>query len=143
MIRDASRFRFYLEWQEGSVAGTLATITPDEGPRGFLVPGDLEHHTGRLGIRIFPSGTDLLFQFQSLQQTAEEHALAGSSQHSYEVRLSQALLDLDPLGSWHVLVALRRATLRSEGPQHALGALSSEVVEPLNHQLSAGLSVTF
>ena len=144
LIRDASRVRFYLEWQEGTVAGTLATITPDEGPRGFLVPGDLDHHTGRLGIRIFPSGTDLLFQFQGLRQTAGESALAGSSsQRSFEVRLSQELLDLDPLGSWHVLVALRRATLRADGPDHPLSAMPAEVVEPLNHQLSAGLSVTF
>jgi hypothetical protein len=144
LIRDGSRLRFYLEWQEGTVAGTLATITPDEGPRGFLVPGDLDHHTGRMGIRIFPSGTDLLFQFQSLLQTAGDPTLAeSSSQRSYEVRLSQELLDLDPLGSWRVIVALRRATLRSDGADDPLRALQTEVVEPLNHQLSAGLSVTF
>ena len=143
LIRDASRLRFYLEWQEGAVAGTLATITPDEGPRGFLVPGDLDHHTGRLGIRIFPSGTDLLFQFQSLEQTADARALDESSQRSYEVRLSQELLDLEPLGSWRLLDALRRATLRTDVADDPLRALPAEVVEPLNHQLSAGLSVTF
>jgi hypothetical protein len=42
-----------------------------------------------------------------------------------------------------VIVALRRATLRSDGADDPLRALQTEVVEPLNHQLSAGLSVTF
>lgn len=144
LIRESHDVRFYLEWNEGTVEGTLATITPYDVPRAFLAPGDLDYRTGRLGIRVFPSGTDLLFQYQNLLQVATNDVVAAvSDQRAFEVRLSQDLLDLDPLGSWRLLVALRRAALHSDRPDEVLRARQNEIGESLNHQLSAGLSVSF
>ena len=144
LIRESHGVRFYLEWNEGAVEGTLATITPYDVPRGFLAPGDLDYRTGRLGVRVFPSGTDLLVQYQSLVQVATGDAGAGASdQRAFEIRLSQDLMDLEPLGSWRLLVALRRAALHSDRPDEVVDAHQAEIGNSLNDQLSAGLSVSF
>jgi len=143
LVREQRALRLYLEWTGGLAEGTLATIAPYDAPLGFLTQGDLDYRTGRFGIHVFPSGTDLLFQYQILNQSASGSPGASTVQRSYEVQLSQNLMDLDPLGSWRFLVALRRASAESDELDGALRASEAGALESLNHQLSAGLSVSF
>jgi hypothetical protein len=95
-------------------------------------------------VRVLPSGTDLLIVYEKLVQSPRD-AGSGveSKQKSLEIRVMQDLLDLHRIGNWRLLMAVRRAALDSQGLDGMLQPHETALLDSLNHQVSAGLSVTF
>ena len=143
LIQESRRTRTYLEFTEGLVEGTLATMTPYDVPQEFLTAGQLGYGTGRLGLRVLSSGTDVLIQYQQLSQSPRETAqMAESRQNSVEFRLTQDLFSVRSIGSWRFLMAVRRALLDADETDEAIQR-TSQVIDSMNHQISAGLSLSF
>ena len=143
LIQQSRRIRTYLEFTEGLVEGTLAAMTPYDIPQEFLTAGELEYGTGRLGLRVMSSGTDVLLQYQRLSQSPQESAaMADSQQSSFEFRLTQDLFSVRSVGSWRFLVAVRRASLDSDEADEIVRR-TSQVMDSMNQQISAGLSLSF
>jgi len=143
LVQESRRTRTYLEVTEGLVEGTLAAMTPYDVPQEFLTTGALTYGTGRLGLRVFSSGTEVLIQYQQLSQSPTELApMVRSRQSSVEFRLTQDLLDMQSIGSWRFLMAIRRASLDADETEES-PMLTSGVIDSMNHQISAGLSLSF
>jgi hypothetical protein len=142
LIQQSQRTRTYLEYSEGLVEGTLAAMTPSNVPQAFLTAGELDYDTGRLGVRVMSSGTDLLLQYQQLSQAPVERAgVVDSRQASFEFRLTQQLFTLRSVGDWRFLMAVRRASLDAEEDEEVLA--TSQLIDSMNHRVSAGLSLLF
>jgi hypothetical protein len=143
LIQESRRTRTYLEFIEGLVEGTLTTMTPYDVPQEFLTAGELDYGTGRLGLRVLSSGTDVLLQYQQLSQSpAEKISAVDSQQTSVEFRLTQDLFSIRSVGSWRFLMALRRASLDADESKENIQR-TSQVIDSMNHQVSAGLSMSF
>jgi hypothetical protein len=143
LIQESRRTRAYLEFTEGLVEGTLATMTPYDVPQEFLTAGHLDYGAGRLGLRVLSSGTDVLIQYQRLTQSPRETVqLADSRQNSVEFRLTQDLFSVRSIGDWRFLMAIRRASLDADESDEAV-QLTSQVIDSMNQQISAGLSLSF
>jgi hypothetical protein len=143
LIQESRRTRTYLEFTEGLVEGTLAAMTPYDVPQEFLTAGQLDYGTGRLGLRVLSSGTDVLLQFQQLSQSPQESTqLADSRQNSIEFRLTQDLFSIRSIGNWRFLMAIRRASLDADETDETVQQ-TSQVIDSMNHQVSAGLSLSF
>lgn len=143
LIQESRRMRTYLEFTEGLVEGTLTAMTPYDLPQEFLTAGELDYGTGRLGVRVLSSGTDVLVQYQQLSQSPTDSVSAVDSQQtSVEFRLTQDLFSIRSVGSWRFLVALRRASLDASEADETIQR-TSQVIDSMNHQISAGLSLSF
>jgi len=143
LIQESRRTRTYLEFTEGLVDGTLAAMTPYDVPQEFMTTGALDYGTGRLGVRVLSSGTDLLLQYQELSQSpAQSVSVVDSRQSSVELRFTQDLLDIGSIGNWRFLMAVRRASLDADETDDS-PTRTSGVIDSMNHQISAGLSLSF
>ena len=118
-------------------------ITPYASPL-LLARRQLEFSSGRLGIRILPSGTDLQFEYRRILErpVADKLGLSATRQEALEVRLTQDLLRLRTMGDWRLLMALRLASVES-GADGEFGEDRLPYLDALGHGVSAGLSVTF
>lgn len=145
VVQDSSGARTYVEVSHGTVDGTVAAIFPDELPLQVLADRAIRYGTGRFGVRIIPSGTDLQLEFQRIRQSAHlDLDSAEARQRSLEFRLMQDLMDMHALGNWRLLMAVRMASVRGEEPaENSPYATDALLVESLNHRFSAGLSVVF
>lgn len=145
LVRESAALRAYLELGRGSVRGAVAPVLPFELPYQVLVDRQLEYETGRFGIRVASTGTDLLLDYRKVSEARPEarSLTVDSELEALELRLIQDLLRARALGNWRLLVALRTSSL--EGPPsspwaHGHGPV---LLEALNHEMSAGLSVLF
>jgi len=144
LIQESTGTRIYFEVINGVVEGTLAPITPYDVPLDYLAARALDYDAGRIGVRVLPSGTDLLLVYEKLVQSPTDASSgAKSKQKSLEIRVMQDLLDLHGIGNWRLLMAVRRAALESEGLDGMLQGQQTALLDSMNHQVSAGLSVTF
>lgn len=143
LVQESRRTRTYLEFTEGLVEGTLTTMTPYDVPQEFLTAGELDYGTGRLGVHVPSSGTNVLLQYQQLSQVPTDSVdVVDSRQRSVEFRLTQELFSIRSVGSWRFLMAVRRASLDAEESDETVQR-TSRVIDSMNHQISAGLSLSF
>jgi hypothetical protein len=94
-------------------------------------------------VRVLSSGTEVSIQYQQLSQSPTDLApMVRSRQSSVEFRLTQDLLDIPSIGSWRFLMAVRRASLDADETEE-FPKLTSGIIDSMNHQISAGLSLSF
>jgi hypothetical protein len=92
---------------------------------------------------VLSSGTDVLLQYQQLTQAPTESvSVVDSQQTSVEFRLTQDLFSVRSVGNWRFLMAVRRASLDAEEADESVQR-TSRLADSMNHQISAGLSVSF
>jgi hypothetical protein len=148
LIQESAGTRIYFEVANGAVEGRLAPITSYDIPLDYLAARALDYGAGRIGVRVLPSGTDLLIVYEKLVQSPRDAGSgAESKQKSLEIRVMQDLLDLHRIGNWRLLMAVRRAALEAALDSERLDGMlqphETALLDSLNHQVSAGLSVTF
>jgi hypothetical protein len=137
--------RIRLEFGAGRVNGSSAPALPYEQTFFMLADRHLRYRTGKLGIHIPSSGTDLLVDWRRVMTAAPAPgAIAAESvQRSLELQIAQDLVRLRALGSWRFLMALRKGTLETGDDEDLLMAGNPLRRDPAVHQVSAGLSVLF
>jgi hypothetical protein len=136
--------RTFIEISEGQAEGTLTPPLITDTPLILMAERQLRYRTGRFGVRILPSGTDLELSYQRVREHQVDHKgpVPGSSLQALEVRLAQDLLRLKSFGSWRLLMAVRLASAeRSQGQSPRQEQIA--YVDPSGHGVSAGLSVAF
>ena len=145
LVREGAASRIHLELGSGRVDGSLAPIFAYELPFFLLSDRHLRYRTGKLGVQIPSSGTDLRLDWRKIMATAPGPGTSDSEsiQRSLELHLAQELMRLRTLGSWRFLMALRRATLKAADDEYLLLAGHPSRQAPSKHQVSAGLSVLF
>jgi len=145
LVRERGGSRIRLEFGAGRVNGSLAPALPYELPFFLLSDRHLRYRTGKLGIHIPSSGTDLLVDWRKVMTAAPEPgAMAAESvQRSLELQIAQDLVRLRTLGSWRFLMALRKSTLQTGDDDDLLVAGNPSRRDSAVHQVSAGLSVLF
>jgi hypothetical protein len=139
LIQQAGDTRTSLEYARGQVEGTLAAILTWDLPVHRLAERTMSYDTGRLGIRVVPSGTDVIVEYQRLAQLDVGDGGGGADQSAIELRILQDVWTARSLGSWRFLLALRAASVDSGGG----AAEDAELLSALDHRLSAGLSFAF
>jgi len=136
--------RTYIEISEGEAEGMLTPTLIAEMPLFAMADRRLRYRTGRLGVRILPSGTDLQMAYRRVREYQLDFKGLGprSSRQALEVRLAQDLLRLKSFGSWRLLMALHLASVESS-PGELPRDERIAYVDPSGHGVSAGLSVAF
>ncbi|HXV76954.1 MAG TPA: carboxypeptidase-like regulatory domain-containing protein [Candidatus Polarisedimenticolaceae bacterium] len=144
IAQQSQRTRTYVEYARGSAAGQLAPITFDAVQTDFLIERTLDYGAGRFGLEVVPSGTGVVLQYQTLlcRSTSSGDGL-DTREESIELRVTQQLADGLPVGDWRLLFAVRRSWLTSFGETDVAVARDPELLDTLNHRLTAGLSVSF
>jgi hypothetical protein len=144
VVHDSNRTRTYFELTLGDARGTLAAVMPYDVLFQDLDQSDLDYTSGRLGVRVVPSGTDVLFEYRQVDESPTEGAsAAGSQQTALELRLMQDLMRLRSLGYWRLLMAARMARIDVEEEAERLPGSDTMLLGALSHRLSAGVSVEF
>ncbi len=131
----------YARFSRGSAEGML-TIAPLVGWAGrALVDQKMEYSTGRVGVRVAPSGTDLSAEYRRIKELRRQTIGPIVSEASFvELRVAQDILRLERTGTyWRFLLVARAAAGEPEGERDGeRGDLAS-----LGREVSAGVSVAF
>jgi hypothetical protein len=134
--REGGRGTAYVQLVRGSAEGMLARIRPSDLAVGSLDERRLDFVLGRVGVRVAPTGTDLVAEYRKvLAEELADTAAASAEQEYVEVRIAQDLLRLSRVGSWRLLLAAR-ATQDAGAAEHG-------TPEGTRHWMGAGLSVAF
>jgi hypothetical protein len=114
-------------------------------PIRLLYDSRLRFTTGRMGLLIPASGTDLRLDYRRLVgwSAEAERQAPDSVQRSLELHVAQDLMRARALGNWRFLAALRVASLEGGYDEEVVLAGNRTLLDSQNHQLSAGLSVMF
>jgi hypothetical protein len=131
IVREGTGSRIYLELAGGDVEGRIAAALPMQLPIRLLYDGRLHFTTGRMGLLIPASGTDLRLDYRRIVGWSAE----ADSQTPDSVQRSLEL--------WRFLAALRVASLDGGYDEEMVLAGNRTLLDSQNHQLSAGLSVMF
>ena len=136
--------RAYFRLSRGIAEGTLAALSPLDAPVQVLGERALRFATGRVGVRMASSGTEVHAEYQKIEEslpTGPEISPV-SSQEYLQVRVSQDLIWLEGKGaSWKLLLAARTASNTAErrpSPQTA-----GDAALAMFRQISAGVAVAF
>jgi len=144
VVHDGNRTRTYFELTLGDAQGTLAAVMPYDVSFQDLDQSQLDYANGRLGVRVVPSGTDILLEYRQVDESpAEATAATGSQQTTLELRLMQDLMRLRSLGYWRLLMAARMARIEVDEEAGRLPGGETMLLGALSHRLSAGVSVEF
>jgi hypothetical protein len=145
IVREGGGSRIYLELVGGEVEGRIAPTLPMQLPIRLLYDGRLRFTTGRMGLLIPASGTDLRLDYRRLVgwSAEAERQAPDSVQRSLELHVAQDLMRARALGNWRFLAALRVASLEGGYDEEVVLAGNRTLLDSQNHQLSAGLSVMF
>lgn len=143
LVKETGETRTFMELESGEARGTLAAFVPFDVVPREIADRSLRYRTGRLGVRVVSSGTDLLLEYREVDEGAAiDAALTSVEQRALELRLVQDLLSRPTIGHWRLLVALRAASLESRATEIA-EVQAPPAIDPAGHRVSAGLSVLF
>lgn len=142
--REFGPTRVFVELGRGHAAGNIAALTPLDEPLTLLEQRELKFTTGKFGLRLGRSGTEILGEYQRVEQALTELLLAEGdhTQDYYEFRLTQPLGWLESLGTAWRFVLVARAVSDPEERQVAANWPQTQV-HPLDRQISAGVAVAF
>ncbi len=134
-----------LRVSSGRVEGRVASRLPFMAPLAVLEDRVLTHQSGRVGMRLMRTGTDVAAEYWVMEQGSPRgsETPAGLSERFLDLLLAQDLVQLrGRRASCRLLVSARRLVgAGSEDPpgQDPRG----EILRALSHRVSAGLSVAF
>ena len=145
LIRESAAGRASFEVAAGEVTGTVAPVLPYDLAAAPPSGGRLRYRTGRVGLYVAGSGTDIWIDYRAFDEGAAADFPAGGGTERTTVRLGvvQDLVRLDSLGAWRLMAAVRLDTLddgRSDGA--GTGTAGRRPGED-SREMSAGLSVLF
>jgi hypothetical protein len=144
VVHEGSRIRTICELTLGDAQGTLAAVMPYDVLFQDLEENQLDFASARLGVRVVPSGTDVLLEYRQVDESPVERAAAtGLHQRALEMRLMQDLMRWRSMGYWRFLMAARMARVETEEEAQRPPGGDVALLGALNHRLSAGVSVEF
>ena len=126
--REAQRTNAFVQVVAGTSEGRLARVDPAALSAGGLDERRLDFLLSRAGLRVVPTGTDLIAEYRRVVSDP-----VSAEQEYVELRIAQDLSRLRSRGaSWRLLLAARATQDGADGPG-----------EGTQHWMGAGISVAF
>jgi hypothetical protein len=145
LIQQVGTMRTYFELVRGTVDGMLGATSTFDGPYQIISPGELTYHSGRWGVQLLPSGTDLQLEYRRLVDwnKDEQRLGADTERETLELRLVQDLLRAQTAGNWRLLMAVRMALVEDDHRSDWTAVANAPDTGAFNRGVTAGLSVKF
>jgi len=145
LIQEIGTMRTYVELVRGRVEGMLGATATFDGPYQIISPGELTYNSGRWGVQLLPSGTDLQIEYRRLVDWNKDDHRAGADteRETLELRLVQDLLRAQAAGNWRLLMAVRMALVEDDHKSDWTTVANAPNTEAFNRGVTAGLSVKF
>lgn len=142
-LRHASRsLSGYVQYAHGAIQGTVASVLPYQTPYHTLGQSEIDYASGRFGLRVPSSGTDLQMEFRRMHEIVEDSLGSPLTQEQISLRLLQNLLRMHRGQTWRLLVAVQTASMERDA--EAIAARPELRVTPDTlHRVNAGVSVAF
>lgn len=132
----------YLQYARGAIQGTVASVLPYQTPYHTLGQSEIEYISGRVGVRVPSSGTDVQMEFRRTHEQVEDSLGDPLAQEQIELRLLQNLLRMHRGQTWRLLLAVQTASLVRDA--EAIAARPELLATPDSLQrINAGISVAF